>query len=371
MPGPSRRCSSRSVASGHAIGASRVPSCFVVDTCLIGSVPTWLLAAFLVLGQASGVQAEPPQRRPAGATAEPEVKTILREAVQEFDLGNWTEARALFERAHELQPTARTFRAIGLSAFEEKSYAAAVWNLSQSLTDNRNPLDAGQRSKVEDVLRRARGFVAEYKLELKPAAAQLTVDGRKPTLLEGKLLLDPGDRLIQLSAPGHQSSERHVSARPNENGFLHIALSPEVVAQAPAGEPATNAELPAPQPAPKSTTDPRFGTQQIVGMAVAGAGVASLAVSLGFVIRAKNKRDASGCDGADCPPDQKSNRLNDQALLAGNVSTVTVIVGAAAVGTGAFLYFWRPREKKTSPRQAHFAPGFAPGLIGVSCGGQW
>lgn len=371
MPGTSRRCP-RSLArfAGQAARASHRSSRIKLESRLNLSVVACALLLVLGWERSSTAHAAPPKAKPAEAQSEPQVKAILREAVQEFDLGNWTEARALFERAHELQPTARTFRAIGLSAFEEKSYAAAVWNLSQSLTDTRNPLDAAQRTKVEDVLRRARGFVAEYKLELTPSGAELHVDGRSPTLVDGKLLLDPGEHTVRLSAAGYESTERRISARPHENGFLHIALSPEGVAQAAPVAPDTEQPPVAEPSVAKSQARPRFSTRQIAAMGVAGAGVASLAVGLGFGIRAKNKHDASGCDGSDCP-DQLGKKLNDKASLAGNVSTATLIIGGAALATGAFLYFWLPREKKTSSTHAQLAPSVMPGLVGVVCGGQW
>src|SRR3954470_14714051 len=60
---------------------------------------------------------------------------LIKRAVVEFDNSHWAEARALFGRAHELAPNARTFRGLGITAFELRRYVDATRELEASLND--------------------------------------------------------------------------------------------------------------------------------------------------------------------------------------------------------------------------------------------
>jgi tetratricopeptide (TPR) repeat protein len=135
------------------------------------------------------------------AASEAEYQTALKNALDEFNAGNWEEARALFERAHALQPSARTLRGLGITAFEERHYVDALSYLRAALADRRKPLTAAQRTEVTALSQRAEGNIVRLSLELSPADAQVRIDGRPATLdAERTLLLDPGRYEIVVSA---------------------------------------------------------------------------------------------------------------------------------------------------------------------------
>src|SRR4051812_11159906 len=56
----------------------------------------------------------------------PQYRGLLNEAVSEYDARRYEEARALFRRAHELSPNARTLRGIGMASFELREYVEAL-----------------------------------------------------------------------------------------------------------------------------------------------------------------------------------------------------------------------------------------------------
>ena len=56
-------------------------------------------------------------------TNESEYQRLVRQAIAEYAEHNFAEARALFARAHALEPNARTLRGLGMTAFELRSYA--------------------------------------------------------------------------------------------------------------------------------------------------------------------------------------------------------------------------------------------------------
>lgn len=71
---------------------------------------------------------------------------VVMHAVSEFDAGRSAEARALFLRAHELWPSARTLRTLGMTAFDLRMYPRALEELQGALDDARRPLPDDQRA---------------------------------------------------------------------------------------------------------------------------------------------------------------------------------------------------------------------------------
>ena len=108
----------------------------------------------------------------AQAKDEGAYKELIEQALTEFKLKNWPEARVLFRRAHELNPNARTLRGLGVVSFEMRDYQQAVRQLSLALVDTRQPLTDVQRSECEGLLGRARTFVGSYSLRVTPATAK-------------------------------------------------------------------------------------------------------------------------------------------------------------------------------------------------------
>ena len=141
----------------------------------------------------------------------PEYLRTVTEAIAEYRLGNWSEAEALFRRAHELNPNARTLRGMGLAAYENRTYVRAVTLLREALEDNRQALSSKQRTEVEQTIERASRFVARYEVSLDPDFATLQVAGNPATLdPSGELWLDrhrreslSSARSCPLSRAGH------------------------------------------------------------------------------------------------------------------------------------------------------------------------
>jgi tetratricopeptide (TPR) repeat protein len=83
---------------------------------------------------AAGVSASAQAPAGASAPADADYDAEIAAALQEYQRGNWTEAIALFKRAHRLQPSARTHRRLGLTHFEARRYALALEHLEAALS---------------------------------------------------------------------------------------------------------------------------------------------------------------------------------------------------------------------------------------------
>lgn len=156
----------------------------------------------------------------------PEYTAAIREALAEYNDGNYPEARALFLRAHELQPSARTLRGLGISAFALRQYEDATGKLEAALASTAKPLDGKLRVDTEDLLRRSYNFVGRYELGLAPSNAQLLIDGAETDLRSGqRLLLSIGRHYLEARAPAYESDKRTLDVAGGENTGLSFTLT--------------------------------------------------------------------------------------------------------------------------------------------------
>ena len=151
----------------------------------------------------------------------------IDEGVKEFDLGNFQEAREQFRRAHEIAPSARTLRGLGMVEFELRNYGESAAYLEQSLISTVKPLDDRLRVEVEGLLERSRGYLGELHVSMKPAAATVLVDGAEVALgPEETLTLQVGDHVLEFRAQGHLPARRKVQIKGGHKETVQVTLSP-------------------------------------------------------------------------------------------------------------------------------------------------
>ena len=228
-------------------------------------------------------------------------KKVIEGAVLEFDSGNWAEARALFEQAHALKPSARTLRGMGKVSFELKEYVRAQKELNEALVELRSPLSEPQRHEVLGLLLRVEKFIGRLTIRVKPTEAQtsVTLDGMR---VEGELKLDLGQHVMSVQAPGYHSLQRTISVAGGQTTRLELTLTPTdhkavqdsaqqpLAASSPEAAAATLAasDEPAQTPAvPPYQDQPRNGVLQqwwfwtIVSAVVVGGAVTAIALTAG------------------------------------------------------------------------------------------
>ena len=173
----------------------------------------------------------PPATNPAMADfmGEPAgYRELIAEALIEYEAKHFEEARALFQRAHALFPNARTMRGQGMAEFELRNYGNAVQCFESALASPQRQLDGALRAETQQLLERAKRFVARVKLELRPGTATVLVDG---TLLHASsgsvLLLSVGNHTLEIRAEAHQPVQRVVTVQGGEEQVLEVVLVPE------------------------------------------------------------------------------------------------------------------------------------------------
>ncbi|HEX6240689.1 MAG TPA: PEGA domain-containing protein, partial [Polyangiales bacterium] len=194
-----------------------------------------------------------------------EYKRLTDAAVEEHALAHYEEARALFARAHAIQPSARTFWGMGIAAFEDRDYVDAIQLLEQARADTRKPLTPAQRAKTDSLIERAHAYVVRLPLRVEPASALVTIDGREVVRdAQGIVMLDAGPHQIVVSAPGYQEAVRSMTWHAGDATPFEISLEVQravsdasaVPEEASAPPPAAHTEAPRADrnPAPRSYT---------------------------------------------------------------------------------------------------------------------
>ena len=182
---------------------------------------TWAFALCCVAPSAR-VRAEP---APASDAAKPEYTQLVQQALHEYEIGNFNEAKVFFARAHALSPNARTLRGIGMCAYELRNYVESIGYFEQALSSKQRPLTVPMNGEVTRLLSQARSFVTKLTLQLQPSQARLRIDARPVTpTADGSVLLDPGVHELTIEAQEYDSDTRTIRTNGAEVLSLDVTL---------------------------------------------------------------------------------------------------------------------------------------------------
>lgn len=239
-----------------------------------------LLAALAGGGFGPGARGVSAQETPPSAAAD-EYQRIVRDALSEYNSGNFAEAQALFERAHALRPSARTFRGLGRASFELKQYVRAKTELKAALDDARLPLTPAQRDETSALLARVQYYVAKLSVTVTPATAEVVVDGHT---IHGEVELDMGEHTLRVQAAGYRTLTSDVTmdgGKPKSLEFKlePLELQPTQLTRSDSQRPSEAATPIAPVDHEGGGVFTRWWFWTIVGVVVAGGAVTVIALT--------------------------------------------------------------------------------------------
>jgi hypothetical protein len=289
----------------------------------------WLFLVALLGGPAAlaSAQAKPSAQPASDAAESAEYKQAVEAALEEYRLQHFEEARSLFERAHAIDPNARTLRGLGMVEFERRHYVRAAELLEAALASKKKPLTEEQRKAVEELLGRTRQFFSNYAVEVQPTsdALQVELDGKPVELgAEHKLALEAGEHTLRISAPNAVPRELRLDVKGGEQQTLRIQLEVKTTAGA----------LP-PAQQPKKEPAKQEPKRNVLGIALTsgGAAVAAAGGVLGGIALMKandlKTQDDAGADHA-------------RSLAIG--ADVMLGVGIATAVTGVVLLIWKRKR---------------------------
>jgi hypothetical protein len=174
--------------------------------------------------------------------------------------------------------------------------------------------------------------------------------------------VDPGDHLIEASAPGRQpwSTTIHVGADAAKVSVeIPVLESASAAAPPPPVAPVTTTSMASPPVSDRPASD--GSAQRVTGLVLGGAGVVGIGLGTFFGLRAFDKWADAKDACADYPYDcgETGAERRSSASSAGTASTVAFIAGGALLATGIVLYATAPSK---STRAALI---LGPGSVGL------
>jgi hypothetical protein len=193
--------------------------------------------------------------------------------------------------------------------------------------------------------------------------------------LDSKIPVDPGDRVVQISAPGYRPLALKVTIGEADRQTLSVPRLEKAAAGAESPKVApSDPSLP-----DRSTPDRTEAGPPVLAYVVTGAGVVALGVGAAFGLMAKSAYDDAE---SQCPSHSGCSKAaldaRDDADLRANISNVGVGVGVVAIGVGVFLLVTHDgggssvaSSARRTARGGSFAitPFIGPDRVGVGVGG--
>jgi hypothetical protein len=183
--------------------------------------------------------------------------------------------------------------------------------------------------------------------------------------------VDPGAHTVEVTAPRRKAwrSSFVVGADPTTTA---LAI-PDLERDRGEGVPPPTAPpivVPeeAPAPPPESPAEP-LGMQRTLALGLGGLAVVGLAVGTAYGLDslAKHNDSEAGCAQDTCTPSAGATR--DQAIHAGNASTVAFVIGLASAAGGAVLWLTAPTAGKRSATVGRARGEVSVGIAGAPGGG--
>jgi hypothetical protein len=250
---------------------------------------------------------------------------------------SYAEACAAFELSQRLDPQYGTqFNLAGCYVAVDK--LATAWKLYRELA--RGDSNLARRSRAAELAADLAARVPKLRVRAEPQldGLRVLIDTTDVTsLLDVEIPFDTGHYVIKATLPGYKSFRKEVKIEAGmEAREVDIALE--------------RAPIQSPEDATGRWSRARYGKISLAG----GAGVVGFGLVAGW--RALVNRDVSRdrCSLASCPDRPGSQASADRAQVWGDVSTIALVVGAAGVAAG--VYLWRTASTPTMTIGAAFAP---------------
>jgi hypothetical protein len=284
-----------------------------LGTCLSG------VAVGVALSCAGGTQ-----ERASG-----EAEVLFREGREDFKQGNTEAACKKFAASNRLQLAAGPL--LNIARCDEEVYArlASAWLHYQEAVallacgDDRLELVKARIASLDPRVPRLQVQLAPNA----PLATRILLDGVSTTVEPWTpLRVDPGERMIVVSAPGRQLRELRVMVREGQSLAVTVEPGPPIL------------------PAEPSAAQTRARTYRTIGFAVGAVGVSALLAGTlsEIVLVSKNSTVNDNCDSSKHCNQQGADAAAEGRALT-TVDRVLWGVGVVGVAAGAYLV-WKNRD---------------------------
>jgi hypothetical protein len=172
---------------------------------------------------------------PARADPESEARARFRAGVASFQARDFAAARHAFEEAHHLFPNPRVLANIA-ACFDREGRPADAVRTYRRFLEEAEDIEPTVRRGAEREIARLRPIIGELVLAIDPPGAEVHIDdgigGVAP--LASPLAVAPGQRLLEVRAPGHAPFSRSLDVAAGQQINLSVVLQPIATAEPPA-----------------------------------------------------------------------------------------------------------------------------------------
>lgn len=275
------------------------------------------------LSQVVLAQHEPAAARSANYES---AKASFREATIAYNDADYEHGRSLFERAHQLEPGAATWRALALCDYRLARYAHALRELRFALAESRpsRMLSETQQREALSLLKTIEARGGRLILERRPDQT-VSVDGN--VLTDSEQWLMAGEHSLTVSAKdGREQTERVmiVAGRVERLDTTLWLVEPKLLRR--------SIEL-VPVRDPSRELRAAGTTRAFIGL---GAGGLTLAVGsvTGIMSIVQTRNETLRCIDAHCPSDRAEGLQHANTLA--NVANVSFGIAAIAIAYGLY-----------------------------------
>jgi hypothetical protein len=312
-------------------------------------------------------------------------RSLAVDGLKLADAGRCADAIDKLTRAEKLHHAPIVLARLGECQVAQGRIVEGTENLRKVLREAlpANPSGAltRARDRAETVLDGAKSKIAKLVISVaghQGGSLSVTVDGQPvpAALMDAERPTDPGEHLVEASAPGFLKAIARVSLGPGEKEAVNLRLEQDpnfvapstATAAAPDSSPSAVRSAPGPEPSASTSASGSMATPApvpnrtgaYVSWAVGGAALVAGA-AFGFVAM-KGKSDlTSNCAGNVCPASQRDKL--DSATQSGTISTILFAAGGAGIALGTILYLAAGSGSSmgAEPRPSTRAqPGFKP-----------
>lgn len=296
-------------------------------------------------------------------------RTTAKSGIQAFQEERYSDAVDLLEKAESIvhAPTHLLFIArsrvhLGRLVEAQEAYFKVI---NETLPANAPPAFFRAQDEARTEVKQLEGRIARLTLTVTGVSAEalsITVDGTPfPSIALGvPTSMNPGKHLLVVQAPGKKSQEISVALEEGQQKSLDVTL---IDSQATPVAESASATV-------ESGTEQPGVTRHRWGYGLAATGVVSLGVgtALGIIaLGASDKalEDSSLCPNNACTPE--GDKYISSAKTKAMIANISIGVGAALVGVGAYLAFTDPA--KPQQEVARIEPMTGPGELSFAVKG--
>jgi serine/threonine-protein kinase len=320
------------------------------------------LLGLIALGSSGAAFAQEDPQQKAAAEA------LFNEAQELLFNRNYEAACKRFEQSQAIDPGVGTLLYLA-ECYERLGRLASAWATYREAESAARAAGQADRNRVAN--ERANRISSKLsRLTLRVAAAnegdgfELTINGKRlnAALFNVPFPVDAGNYELIARAPGRAQFKSTIEVK--AGGEQKTVEIPEL----PLGDPEPGTPAIAPgvpgsgtlgsagvaAPDPLADTSSPFSPRQTVGLVVAGAGVLTIGGGVLFGVSAKSKDDEAVPSCPDGCYTRAAAELNQDARTLATFANISYVVGAAALVTGAVLYFLPEKQPASAARRLPF-----------------